>query len=674
MKKIIGIAIFFLCIVKAYGTTYYVDSKGNDNNSGKSPDKAWATLKKANEAVLMPGDKVLFIKGASWYGTIIPNRSSYSTSSNPVTWSSYGTGANPLISGFIKASGWVNKGGGIWSFTSPALTKMPGILTINGKVEHLGRFPKNTFNTYSSHTQKSSITDAKFTGGKSFVGGEIVIRTAHFVWSKGNIISQAGGHFNYQSDSDYEPVNGYTYFIQNHVNCLSQFGDWCYDKATKTVSVFFGAGSNPSDYAVKLSSLPTLVSVSSETPCNSFIGIDFEGADAAFAGTGADHTVIRDCNIKAIGDNAIDFGHSNNLTITGNNITDCNNTAIACWYGTSNSTISSNTIYRSGAVAGAGENDTGGKYNKGAYSGIVISDLGLSKSNKVEYNHLTNVGYNGIQVNGHSYVVNNNFVDSACAVLDDGGGIYTYVGREAIAYADRVISNNIVLNSVGSHLFDYEIASGIYLDDNSSNITVSGNTVANCKTHGYYLHNCHDVVFSDNFSYDNGLAQLFIVYDDNVPSLAGKSKRVTMSGNTLVNKTNKQLGMLFQSVGYNSSVTDFQMFGTSTNAVYGSLSATKSIVTTAINWATSTISDLTGWKTISKTDQNSTFYSPTYISASFQYNNKLTEQTISLNGIFKDITGKTYTGNVKIAPFKSLLLLSQSPNCVIKKPVILWDN
>lgn len=45
------------------GTTYYVDSKGgNDNNDGTSESKAFQTLDKVNELDLEPGDTVLLKK------------------------------------------------------------------------------------------------------------------------------------------------------------------------------------------------------------------------------------------------------------------------------------------------------------------------------------------------------------------------------------------------------------------------------------------------------------------------------------------------------------------------------------------------------------------------------------------------------------------------------------
>lgn len=85
------------------GITYYVDCNGVDTNEGRSPSTAWKTIKKANTASLLPGDKLLFkrdctfpvsssISGqtrleADWSGTL----------SAPITIGAYGVGDKPTI-------------------------------------------------------------------------------------------------------------------------------------------------------------------------------------------------------------------------------------------------------------------------------------------------------------------------------------------------------------------------------------------------------------------------------------------------------------------------------------------------------------------------------------------------------------------------------------------------
>ena len=72
------------------GTAYYVSNKGNDGNDGLSPDTAWATLDRVNEAPLQYGDAVFFERGGVWRNTTVETKEG-------VTYSAYGEGAKPRI-------------------------------------------------------------------------------------------------------------------------------------------------------------------------------------------------------------------------------------------------------------------------------------------------------------------------------------------------------------------------------------------------------------------------------------------------------------------------------------------------------------------------------------------------------------------------------------------------
>ena len=73
------------------GTAYYVSEDGDDSNDGLTPETAWATLKKVEYTPLEYGDAVFFNRGDSWYGTL--------TMQYGVTYSAYGEGAKPIITG-----------------------------------------------------------------------------------------------------------------------------------------------------------------------------------------------------------------------------------------------------------------------------------------------------------------------------------------------------------------------------------------------------------------------------------------------------------------------------------------------------------------------------------------------------------------------------------------------
>jgi hypothetical protein len=71
-------------------------STGNDNNNG-SQTQPWKTLSKLSNTTLGPGDTVYFKKGDTFRGHYVVNGSG--TEQSPITFTAYGTGNQPVISG-----------------------------------------------------------------------------------------------------------------------------------------------------------------------------------------------------------------------------------------------------------------------------------------------------------------------------------------------------------------------------------------------------------------------------------------------------------------------------------------------------------------------------------------------------------------------------------------------
>jgi len=110
IKRNVFELLFLLCLISVINgcsankepqndsLTYYIDANnGNDNNSGESPDNAFASLKKINNIELFPGTKVLLKSGTKYQGPVVFTGSG--TSSRPIIISSYGGKLKPLIEG-----------------------------------------------------------------------------------------------------------------------------------------------------------------------------------------------------------------------------------------------------------------------------------------------------------------------------------------------------------------------------------------------------------------------------------------------------------------------------------------------------------------------------------------------------------------------------------------------
>ena len=84
---------FSLCAQNQY---YLSSSTGNDNNNG-SQTQPWKTLSKLSNTKLGPGDIVYFKKDDTFRGHYVVNGSG--TEGNPITFTTYGSGNQPILSG-----------------------------------------------------------------------------------------------------------------------------------------------------------------------------------------------------------------------------------------------------------------------------------------------------------------------------------------------------------------------------------------------------------------------------------------------------------------------------------------------------------------------------------------------------------------------------------------------
>jgi hypothetical protein len=111
---ILSVFLIIYCL-PAVATTYYISSSGGNDNSpgkGKSPATALRTLSMISKLNLKPGDSVLLKRGDLWRETIKVPASG--TTGAFITFSSYGTGANPLLYGSEAVSGWKKNSANVW--------------------------------------------------------------------------------------------------------------------------------------------------------------------------------------------------------------------------------------------------------------------------------------------------------------------------------------------------------------------------------------------------------------------------------------------------------------------------------------------------------------------------------------------------------------------------------
>jgi hypothetical protein len=130
-RFLIFVLLFVFPALPLSATTYYVDNcviAGNDSNNGTSPSTPWLTIAHVNARSFNPGDSILFQSTCEWREEL--STGSSGSAGNPITFGSYGSGAQPIISGAnLLALSWTNVSGNLWSAT---LATQPYIVLFNG--------------------------------------------------------------------------------------------------------------------------------------------------------------------------------------------------------------------------------------------------------------------------------------------------------------------------------------------------------------------------------------------------------------------------------------------------------------------------------------------------------------------------------------------------------------
>lgn len=106
------------------GRVFYVSaSLGNDDNDGLSPEWPWRGLERVNATPLGPGDRVLFKRGDTWRGQLVPQSGQKGA---PITYGAYGEGDKPVLLGSVSRSDpgdWCDEGNHIWATVKPVFTE-----------------------------------------------------------------------------------------------------------------------------------------------------------------------------------------------------------------------------------------------------------------------------------------------------------------------------------------------------------------------------------------------------------------------------------------------------------------------------------------------------------------------------------------------------------------------
>jgi len=467
----------------------------------------------------------------------------------PIVVTSYGSGNPPLVSGFTALTGWGGGGGNIWQTTCSNCGLSANIAMIGDSSQPMGRWPNSWSNLDAGYAQIQSfngtvsITDSHIgSSGHNWTGASLVIRKNRWVIETDPIISQSGNTITYNSSSTWVPADKFGYFIQGSASTLDQAGEWYFNPANKVVQVY--SVGNPSSMNMQIARIDTLLQFNSAqyVVVN---GIAFQGANKTGVSMVRSYNItLSNCSIRFSGVDALDITTCGNLNINNVTMDYSNNNGVMAYC--NNSAIQNCTIRRTAAFPGM---------TLPVNSGMGIYLMG--NSNNILNNTIDTTGYTGIDFQGNSNTVANNVVNYFCFVKDDGGGIYTWNGDldSTDSHVTGTVRNNIVINGItapaGTDSSVAGIAHGIYLDENTTECTVTGNTVAHC-TAGVFFQDTRNCPIQNNTLFDN-IGQLVMRHALATGTFAGND----VSGNYCVSRLNTQYIVEVSSIGPISALSSY---------------------------------------------------------------------------------------------------------------------
>lgn len=595
LNRAAGFALSFVVMFSSeavFATVYYVDSAGNDQNPGTSTSAPWKSLDKVSLMKFNPGDQVLFKRGENFKGSLKINSSGTATS--PIVFGAYGTGSNPVLHGFATLGNWVSKGNGIYEASCGSDSNVVNMVTINDAVQPMGRWPNadqpnKGYRTITSHDRIYSISDSSLSSTPNWTGGEVVIRHNHWTLDRWKITSHVGTRISFESVlslSD-EPKDGYGYFIQNHIQTLDQFGEWYFNPTTRTLSMYFGS-SSPTAYVIKASVVSNIIMANNRDYLR-FENLNIQGAIAYGISAFSSHNMtVSGCQFSKIGDIGISMSDN-----TYNTIENCEFSYAHSYGIRGNSLAASHNTVRNNIFKNIGNFAGMGLGRPQSYSSLRLE----GDYNLIQGNQIFDSGFMGILFNGNYVTIEKNYINKFAFVKDDAGGIYTGNSYGNTEKVGRKIRDNIILNGVGAvegtpHA-SWALA-GIYMDDGTCGVEITGNTAANTIENtmlmGVYIHNAFNITVKDNLLYNNR-NQIYMNNDDLTTHVV---RNVAVSNNVFFSRHPSQT-ILQQK----STDNDLPLFGTMGGNCYARpIGDNFGIITTFKNGTTfvPNVWDLPGYK------------------------------------------------------------------------------
>jgi parallel beta-helix repeat protein len=489
MKHPLILCALLFIYINAQATVYYFSTAGNNANTGTSPALPFQTLSKASSLPLHPGDTLLFKCGDTFRGQINMNISG--TIDSPIVFSSYGTGAKPIISGAALVSGWALNG----TRYETTVTQNMYNFFVNDKEQTLARYPNNRQYLWLDVAQEDYLKDADITAISPMANNsKICVHTAQWCWEKTSVASVSGDTIHYTSDLDIAAIAGYGYFLYDNILHLDTANEWKYNSTSHILSYMPPVTQNmaTSVYEASVDSLGIKIGFAASYIIIKNLAFEKQWKSGiAILGAGNRYIKIDSCYFARQYQHGVsDRGKYNE--VSNSYFREIDGIAVYVNASGSNATIHHNVFRNIGEFRNGG---IGTQINLSAIKAAFVDSC------VIHHNDIDSTGYCGIAADGGWHLIEKNTINHAMLINNDGAALKTFgSGSHHI-----IFRNNFVTNSDGNNEGTDNgsfVTPAIYFDFDSNNSLVQDNTIYGRTRKGIFMNSgTHDNTITGNTVY-----------------------------------------------------------------------------------------------------------------------------------------------------------------------------
>jgi len=690
----------------ALDVLYVEPLTGNDANPGTSPDEPIKTLGQAN--TMYSSFDIIALADTVHYGTLslngwngVPSLSKWVT-----VWNKYGNGRFS-IKGTKRITGWTNVSGNVWIVTDSDLRDREAIanfigstnmtyetviwqnaLLINDTTYGVAKYPDVGYNDMDAvdavNSQYFDETDESFSNNE-WQGGWVYFGARDWIADKAQITSNSANriYINPGDLSNYEFTDWYSYAhlkykILNHVNALSQKGEWVLDNSTQQMYLYW-----PRD------------------PDNDLVYASIQ--DSVISIDQCSYVRVSNGFVQGGNNNTIRISQSSNIDVDTMNIDNSPYSGVII-LASSDVNLHNDTITRA---------QNNGVFNLDTYSGTTSGDWGLFNSyfkadttwyqgdrwigNYAAFydiygrghwdateNVVRNAGYIGFGPSQFgSAILLHNVVDGYAMHMSDGGGLYS--GFSSVA-DNKIMRENLIMNTGTDQGIkassNYPFAPAIYLDNGSQYWVVDSNVTINTNYGTFINYSATETTENDTFRYNVSVNP----YITNSQAQSRTGSNINTLGDYNINHLtyehnvfwaggdNDQIGMVLRNDGspaynntidyneyYNPFITDDLFFASyvSPTVTYLTHAQWTSYTGWDVHSTTADDDDIQGWSDVSGITEDQLIWPFA--------NWTDTAHEFSLGAAsFRDEDGNAYSGSITLQPwdYKVLIYYSGSLSAV----------